>query len=161
MSMPGRVSRISLWLGWAATALIAGCGGPTDERPRQAVAGEVKIDGEPLKAGMIQFMPTEPGLAVPGGAAITDGKYAMSKADGLVPGPYQVSVTSAPAPATGLVEGSMPGDPLPPPKEPIPSIYNSKTTLTAKVTEAGPNTFSFELKSKVVAKTKSKTKSKS
>lgn len=160
MSMPRRVSRVSLWLGWVATALIAGCSDATDERPRQPVSGEVTIDGEPLKSGMIQFNPTEPGVAVPGGAAITDGKYAMSTVDGLVPGPYQVAVTSAPAPSEAPAAGSMPGDPLPPPKEPIPSIYNAKTTLTAKVTQEGPNTFDFKLNSKVDSRSKSKTKSK-
>jgi hypothetical protein len=158
MSMPRRVSPVSLWLSLAAAAWIAGCGGATDERPRQAVSGEVKIDGEPLKSGMIQFNPTEPGLAVPGGAAVTDGKYAMSTSDGLVPGPYLVSVTSAPGPSAAPAAGTMPGDPVPPPKEPIPSIYNAKTELTAKVTAEGPNTFNYELKSKVESKSKSKSK---
>jgi hypothetical protein len=159
MSMPPRrVSRVSLCLSLAATALIAGCGGETDERPRQAVSGEVKIDGGPLKSGMIQFNPTEPGLAVPGTAVITDGTYALSTSEGLVPGPYLVAVTSAPAPSTAPAAGTMPGDPVPPPKEPIPSIYNAKTELKANVTKEGPNTFNFELKSKPEPKPKSKSK---
>src|SRR5262249_37480375 len=97
MSIPRRASRASLWLGLATVTLIAGCGGSSDGLPRQAVSGEVKLAGAALKAGMIQFMPTAPGAATPGAAAITDGKYAMSTSDGLVPGPYQVSVTSASA----------------------------------------------------------------
>ncbi|SIO44524.1 hypothetical protein SAMN05444166_4784 [Singulisphaera sp. GP187] len=109
------------------------------------MSGEVKLAGAPLKSGMIQFMPTEPGAATPGAAAVTDGKYAMSRAVGLVPGPYQVSVTSAPASSTTPSPNLMPGDPVPPAKEPIPSIYNAKTTLSATVTEVGPNTFDFEL----------------
>lgn len=161
MSMPQHASRGLLWLGWAVAALIAGCGGPTDELPRQAVSGEVKLGGAPLKAGMIQFMPTEPGAATPGAAAITDGNYSMSTSDGLVAGNYQVSVTSAPAPATPPTTDLMPGDPLPPPKELIPSIYNSKTTLSAKVTEAGPNTFDFDLNTTAPTTSASKPKSRS
>lgn len=159
MSMPRRARRMSRWLGLAAAALIAGCNGARDELPRQPVSGEVKFDGAPLKSGMIQFMPTEPGTATPGGAAVTEGKYAMSTTDGLVPGAYQVLVTSVPE-STAQATGTMPGDPVPPPKEPIPSIYNSQSTLTAKVTEDGPNTFNFDL-DKAVPQSKSKAKSRS
>lgn len=159
MSTPRRASRNSLWLGLAGATLIAGCSASTDELPRQAVSGEVKLAGVPLKAGMIQFMPTAPGAATPGAAAITDGKYAMSRSNGLVPGPYQVSVTSAPASSTAPSTDMMPGDPLPPAKEPIPSIYNAKTTLSATVTEAGPNAFYFELNATAPTTSTSRSKS--
>jgi hypothetical protein len=132
----------------AAAASIAGCGGEEDKLPRESVSGEVKINAAPLKSGMIQFMPADPGAATAGQAAITDGRYSIPTSDGLVPGAYQVSVTSAPAPSAAQPPGSMPGDPLPPPKETIPGIYNSKTSLSAKVTKEGPNTFNYELKSK-------------
>jgi len=128
-------------------AAIAGCGGATDDLPRRAVSGNVTMDGAPLKSAMIQFMPTDPSAATAGAGAITEGKYAIPTADGLVPGAYKVSVTSAGAALTPPA-GSMPGDPLPPAKETIPSTYNSKTTLSATVTEQGPNVFNFELKSK-------------
>jgi len=148
MSRWRRASRVSLCLGLAAAALIAGCGGGTDDLPRQAVSGEVKLDGAPMKSGMIQFMPTETGDSTTGAAGIADGKYAIPTSEGLVPGSYQVSVTSDPTPSAGQPTSLMPGDPLPPPKETIPSMYNSKTTLTAEVTKEGPNTFNFDLKTK-------------
>ncbi len=123
--------------------------------------GEIKLAGTPLKAGMIQFMPTAPGAATPGATAITDGKYTLSTSDGLIPGPYQVSVTSAPSAATTPSSNQMPGDPLPPVKDPIPSIYNAKTTLSATVTEAGPNTFNFELEATEPTTSAGKPKSRS
>ena len=127
----------------AASVFPWGCGGPTDELPRQAVSGKVTFKGEPLKSGMIAFQPAE-GAATAGGAAITDGTYAISKAEGLVPGKYQVSITAA-GPTPELPPGTMPGDAPPAPKEPIPKRYNSKTELSKEVTKDGPNTFDFEL----------------
>jgi hypothetical protein len=141
-------SRVAIWLSLAATIVIAGCGGATDDLPRQAISGEVKMDGSPVKSALIQFMPTDPGLATAGAAAVTDGRYTIPAAEGLVPGAYTVSVTSSSAPAAAQATAVMPGDPLPPAKESIPSTYNSKTTLTAQVTPEGPNTFNFELKRK-------------
>jgi len=148
MSGPRRASAIPLWLSLTAVVSFAGCGGATDNLPRRAISGEVKLDGAPLKAAMIQFMPTDPASATAGGAAVTDGKYSIPTADGLVPGAYTVAVTSVGTNATTPPAGSMPGDPLPPAKESIPSAYNSKTTLTATVKAEGPNVFNFELKSK-------------
>jgi hypothetical protein len=130
----------------AASLLPWGCGGPTDELPRQAVSGKVTFKGQPLAQGMIQFQPADGG-ATAGGGAIADGEYSIAKAEGLVPGKYQVVVTSTPPPAP-LPPGTMPGDPVPPPKETIPAKYNVKTTLSATVTKEGPNTFDFPLEGK-------------
>jgi hypothetical protein len=130
----------------AATALLAGCGGATDDLPREAVSGTVTFDDQPLKAGMIQFQPAEPGASTAGGAAITDGRYSIAKSEGLVPGKYQVTISSTPPGAPP--PSGQPGDPVAPPKETIPPKYNVKTTLSATVTKEGPNTFDFPLKSK-------------
>jgi hypothetical protein len=138
--------RVRLWSSLVVTTAIAGCGGAADDLPRQAISGEVKMDGAPLKSAMIQFMPAEPGVATAGAAAVTDGRYRITADEGLVPGAYTVSVTSSSAPSASQASSSMPGDPAPPAKESIPSTYNSKTTLTAKVTPEGPNTFNFDLK---------------
>jgi hypothetical protein len=131
----------------AAPLVIAGCGGATDELPRQAVSGKVTLDGQPLKEAMIQFVPAEPGATTAGGSGVVDGNYSISKSEGLVPGKYQVSITSTPPPSP-LPPGATPGDPVAPPKELIPVIYNAKTTLSAQVAKDVPNTFNFELKSK-------------
>jgi hypothetical protein len=131
----------------AALTILAGCGGAGDELPREAVSGTVNFDGAPLRSGMIQFQPADQSATTAGAAGITDGSYSIAKAEGLVPGKYLVSITSTPAtPATPPV--SMPGDPVAPPKEPIPAQYNAKTNLTAEVTKGGPNNFGYVLKAK-------------
>jgi len=137
-----RLRAVLLTFAIAAT----GCGGPADTLPRQTISGSVKFDGKPLAKGLIQFQPTSPGEATAGGAGITDGTYSIVKAEGLVPGKYQVIITSTAA-AT-VAPGTMPGDSPPPAKEPIPAKYNAKTGLSATVTKEGPNTFDFGLDAK-------------
>ena len=127
----------------AGLAALEGCGAPADELKRQAVVGTVKWKGEPLKTGVIQFQPSSPGASTAGGAAIAEGAYEISRAEGLVAGTYRVSITSASA--ASQPAGALPGDSPPPPKEPIPAKYNSQTTLTAEVKEDGPNRFDFDL----------------
>ena len=127
------------------TAVFAatGCAAPADSLPRETISGTVKLDGKPLISGLIQFQPTSPGEATAGGAGITDGKYAITRAEGLVPGKYQVIITSVAA--STATPGAMPGDSPPPTKELIPTKYNTKTNLSAAVTKEGPNTFDFNL----------------
>jgi hypothetical protein len=131
----------------AAAVLLAGCAGTEDDLPREAVHGTVKLNGEPLKQGRIQFQGT-----APGSSGIVDGNYSIPKAEGLVPGKYQVLIYGAagesqPAPA----KAEMPGDTPPPKKalkEPIPAKYNAQSKLTAEVTKGGPNQFDFDLTDK-------------
>jgi len=131
----------------ACWTLLAGCGGASpDGLKRHAVSGTVRWDGEPLKAGMIQFQPTSPGEGTAGGAAIGEGAYAVARAEGLVAGSYRVSITTASALTQPV--GALPGDSPPPSKEPIPPKYNSQSTLTAAVKEGGPNKFDFDLRSR-------------
>ncbi|WP_240907059.1 hypothetical protein [Paludisphaera rhizosphaerae] len=147
MRTRSRSSRVSSCLALIAALGMGGCGGEVDELPRKPVEGAVKLDGTPLKGGMIQFMPADQGAATAAAAAVEDGKYSVSQAAGLVPGSYKVSITSSKGSETAPA-GAMPGDPAPPAKEPIPGKYNAKTTLTARVTPEGPNTFDFDLSSK-------------
>src|SRR5437868_5254676 len=101
---------ILLVLETAAAVLLVGCAGAEDDLPREAVSGTVKFNGEPLKQGRIQFQGT-----APGSSGIVDGHYSIPKAEGLVPGKYQVLIYGAPAsaePAPAKTE--MPGDTPPP-----------------------------------------------
>jgi hypothetical protein len=132
----------------SAASLSAGCGGAQDDFPREAVFGTVKFQGEPMKSGLIQFQPASAGASTAGGAGIVDGQYSISKAEGLVPGTYRVSITSVAEAATPLPPGATPGDPVSRVKEPIPAKYNVSTKLDAKVTKEGPNKFDYKLESK-------------
>lgn len=125
---------------------IAGCG---DELgPRQEISGSVRMGGQPLDEGAIEFMPLAPAAAgeidTQSGAPITQGKYTIPRANGLMPGKYRVSITSA-GPTEGPKPGELPGPSGPSPKERVPAKYNTDSELEATVTSAGPNTFDFEI----------------
>src|SRR5262249_32721442 len=81
--------------GLLLTALVrAGCGGAPDDLPRQPVYGRVRLNGEPLAQGTIQFQPDggPRAAAISGGALIQDGSYSIPRDQGLVPGHYKVSI---------------------------------------------------------------------
>jgi len=130
-----------------AAALIAGCGGATDELPRQAVSGKVTLDGKPLDSARITFLPTGAGEVTPSGGEIHGGAYSIRREDGPTPGSYLVRITTINT-TSKTDPNAMPGDPPPVPKETIPPQYNVKSTLKASVTKEGPNTHDFELKTK-------------
>jgi hypothetical protein len=131
--------------GLALCVAIGGCGGgATDDRPRREVSGTVTLDGQPLARGTIQFQPTSPNEGVAAAGEIKEGKFAIPRDQGPVPGDYIVSISSvgssAPPPP------GPPGAPTPPPPDAIPARYNAESTLSAKVEADGPNTFEFSMK---------------
>jgi hypothetical protein len=130
----------------AATAL-AGCGA-SDTLPRQPITGVVKLSGQPLKTGLIEFQPAEPGMATTAASAIANGAYSLAQSEGLQPGKYEVRISSAPQ-TIERPAGALPGDnPMPPAKELIPPKYNANTTLSVTVAKDKPNKFDFDLQEK-------------
>ena len=131
---------------------IAGCGDASktvDLLPRRAISGTVTLDGKPLTEGKIQFDPVGGGTnpTAVATADIKEGKFAIDRAMGPVPGKYKVSISSRPSNHIG--SDDMPGGPpakLAPEK--IPAQYNLKTTLSKEVSEADSNQFDFPLVSK-------------
>lgn len=137
-------------LGWLASVsaaclllTTAGCGG--EGVPRAAISGHVTLDGQPLEEGGILFTPLAAGPSA--SASIEQGKYEISQADGPGPGEYRVQIRAYRStgkqitdPASGIAEEQRVSI--------IPPRYNSRSTLTAQITDQGPNEFDFELKSK-------------
>jgi hypothetical protein len=132
-------------------ASVTGCGGATDTLPREAISGTVTLDGQALPKGVLQIVPAKQNEGTPCGSLIQDGKFAIARAQGPVPGEYVVMINSneggseasgAPAGAPGPVATADR------PKELIPAEYNTSSKLTAQVKAGGPNTFEFALKSK-------------
>jgi hypothetical protein len=135
--------------GGAAVALafgiaVAGCGGDvTDTLPRQEISGGVTLGGKPLARGVIQFQPASQGVAA--GGEIKDGKFAIARAGGPVPGDYKVIISSAGAAEKTTEPLGPPGASTPPPVEPIPARYNTASKLTARVEAGKVNSFDFPL----------------
>lgn len=130
---------------WVFTNLT-GCG-QGDNLPREAVSGSVSIAGKPLAKGLITFLPSDSEVPTQGGGAIMDGKYSIPRDQGLVPGEYKVVISSTENKPETVVDktNDMPGMPPILAKEAIPSQYNEKSLLTAKVTAGAKNVFEFNL----------------
>jgi hypothetical protein len=129
----------------ALLALLAGagCGGPTDDLPREPIRGQVRFAGKPLGTGTILFLPAQGTAETQAYSTISDGAYSIPRQEGPVPGTYKVvisSVVAAPAPA------GPPGKVLAPPKELIPARYNTKSDQFAAVKKGEENRFDFDLK---------------
>ena len=67
----------------------AGCA-PSDGR--QAIAGRVTLDGEPIAEGSINFRPIDGTVGPSGGAKVVAGEFFVPADKGLMVGTYQVSV---------------------------------------------------------------------
>jgi hypothetical protein len=68
---------------WLCAMIIVswstGCGSPKGNgQPTSKLTGSVTIDGEPVKAGRLQFIPEGGGQAQPTTAEIVDGKYTVT-----------------------------------------------------------------------------------
>jgi len=126
-----------------------GCSAPVEDNlPREAISGTVTLDGQPLPKGTIQFRPASQEATAAVGM-IDDGRFAIPRSEGLVPGKYKVQIASREDSGGPLAGGELPGAPDVSKKKPaalIPARYNTKTELTAEVKSGGPNDFPFDLK---------------
>src|SRR3954452_20914673 len=86
-----RIVVIGLCFGTLAVS-VSGC------RPayggRQAIRGTVKLKGEPVDDGTIEFFPISGDGATKSGAQIIKGAYSIPREFGLLPGKYRVSITA-------------------------------------------------------------------
>jgi hypothetical protein len=128
---------------------LAGCAdstAPVDALPRKALSGSVSLDGQPLAQGKIQFDPVGAGAGNTTLATgeIKDGKFAIDRASGPVPGKYKVSISSVPPIKIG--PGEEPGARPKMDPEKVPAKYNTRTTLTEEITD-GSAPLNYDLKS--------------
>lgn len=117
---------------------FAACG---PDHGYQSLAGRVRLNGEDLKEGTIQFYTTGEPAEVCAGAVIKDGKYEVPRDHGLKAGAYQVRISS---PVRVGVKG---GDGMNPflSRETIPAKYNTQSTLTVEVRAGERGSFDFNL----------------
>lgn len=124
-------------------ALIPGCG-KSDPLRRQALTGEVKLAGQPLDDGTIQFEPLDD-KGVASGGLIKGGKFEIAKEAGLPAGQYRLMIF---APEKGAaIQDAMPGDTMNAPlaKERIPAKYNTQSRETIDVSDSKKNHFVFDI----------------
>jgi hypothetical protein len=121
----------------AACLVLAGCAPSRPQPARAPVRGAVTLDGKPLAEGTIYFKTEATGRfdAVP----IAEGRF-VGPAE---PGTLFVQIT-----AYEKLTEPAPGAPPPLPENLIPRRYNVQSTLSAEVSLAGPNEFTFDLRSR-------------
>lgn len=148
--------------------LCIGCGRKTGVEGLVKVSGTVNFQGNPVEGATVMFAPDGGGRAASGRTDAT-GKFQLTTLnpnDGALPGKYKVSVSKVEnigpesqitaEQMAQMVSGGM-AAPMGP-KEPsaakagdrryhVPQKYGNVETseLSADVTEAGPNDFTFDL----------------
>ncbi|MFH5805677.1 hypothetical protein [Alienimonas sp. DA493] len=133
-----------------AAVLAAGCGG--SERPPQvAVRGTVTVDGAPLPAGTVTFVPVDGAPGPRASGAITAGEFALPAAAGPAPGVHRVEIVAAdpdrPAADAELspAELAQLRTARSPRLKPLPAEYNARSTLRRELTADGENRLDFPL----------------
>jgi len=113
---------------------------------RQEIRGTVKLKGEPVDDGTIEFFPISGDGATKSGAQIIKGAYSIPREFGLLPGKYRVSITAG----DGRTRANASPEEPPGPtganivsKERIPKEYNIESKQDVEVTEKGPNVFDY------------------
>jgi len=133
----------------ALTVWLIVCGGCND-RGFMDVQGNITLDGEPLRGGVILFEPVDGNGATAGGK-IRDGRYELTKKAAVPPGEKCVRITGFYKTGRQIEEG--------PPAAPgtmadeikhiaIPAIYNQISTLRITVVAGENNQHDFELRSR-------------
>src|SRR5690349_1753400 len=93
---PGRnrvkFERSLIWIALGIMALVIGCG--PNYGGRKEIKGTVKLKGEPINDGTIDFFPASGDQATKSGAQIIKGSYKIPAEFGLLPGKYRVSITA-------------------------------------------------------------------
>jgi hypothetical protein len=127
----------------AAILLSSGCG-KSDPLRRQPLSGEVKLAGQPLDQGTIQFEPLDD-KGIASGGLIQDGKFAIAREAGLPAGQYRLMIFAPEKVAA--IQDAMPGDTMNAPlaKERIPAKYNTQSRETIDVSDSKKNHFVFDI----------------
>lgn len=132
------VRRVLLFL----TVCIMAAPGCTSESGLGTVAGSVTLDGQPLKSGIIRFVPTN-GQSATADATVADGKFAAQ----VPPGEKRIEITAPNVVGEKRMYDTPDSPSVEIVEELLPARYNVESELTLTVA-AGDQEPTFELKSK-------------
>jgi hypothetical protein len=130
-------------------AFTAGCGNGSTNQPRARVAGKITLDGEPVPAGVIEFIPLGRGQLQAQGNVRDNGTFVIDPTGGPSAGEYKVEIrcfkktgrrvrSMSSSDGSGMIDEQVPV---------IPDKYHSPTILTQAITN-GDNVLEFALESK-------------
>ena len=124
-------------------ALSAGCSDKYGGR--MEVTGAVKLQGQPLKDGLIRFVPLD-GQDTSSGGSIVNGEYKIPRANGLKPGKYLVQLTSGDGKTPNDEEAGGPGGSTNIVSvDQIPDEWNARSKQQVEVKSSGANRFDFDV----------------
>jgi hypothetical protein len=124
---------------------VTGCGGG-DELNRVEIQGDVTVNGTPVKAGRVTFIPEGGTRGPASGAPISGGKFVIPLDRGPVPGKYAVRVQiDDPVPAADAGSAAAPVEFRPPTKEEVLAgkdesqpVESSPSNATSELDPAEP-----------------------
>jgi hypothetical protein len=127
---------------WLLTALVPlGCGGGLE---RATVTGTVTLDGQPVIAGTIRFVP-EDGLGPSAGSVIADGTYHIAVEQGVPVGLCRVEIHSLGKSGRVLPHPVFADQVWEETVEMVPTVYNDASELRCQI-RPGLNTHDFALR---------------
>jgi hypothetical protein len=127
-----------------ATCFCAALGCSGDHRSE--VSGTVKVNGQPVAEGAINFIPVEGNKGAGTGATITDGKYHIPRSAGVAAGKNRVELRAFKN--TGRKVQDPTGKPGTLTDERVmifPPEYNDRSTLVREV-QSGSDTIDFDIR---------------
>lgn len=127
-----------------AVGPLAGCG--DEGRGGVSVSGTVTLDGQPMPAGSVVFVPLTTGHKA--AAKINAGSFVFGPDEGPIPGKYRVEIYAPEASSVPLDDplAYAKSGPNVPPPNPVAAEFNEQSTLTADVMADG-DWFSYEVRS--------------
>ncbi len=132
-------------------ASLPGCGSGDEDAPqRAAVEGSVSLDNQPLRQGVIRFVPTNGSEGPKTSVLITQGKFSADAEHGPVVGTHRIEIESTDTAGLAMddeealqrlqASGTEHIEVVE-----IPVVYNRNSTMTETVSADGPNSFEFAL----------------
>ena len=127
----------------AALATCTGCG--EADANRNAVSGNVTLDGNPVEQGSILFIPTDGTEGAATGGPIENGHYRIDKAQGAATGWNRVEIRATRKTGRMIPKGlGATGETMEERVEAAPARYNAASTLKTEI-KPDNNTAEFQL----------------
>jgi hypothetical protein len=114
---------------------------------RHEIDGVVTLDGKPIEAGTIAFLPQAGTKSPTAGGNITQGRFAITSAAGPFAGSFRVEVAATQKTGRKIKDPRFEGT-VDEVMSIIPAQYNRESRLSAEVTQDGPNHFEFALQTR-------------
>ncbi len=133
----------AVWLVATGLLVLTGCGSVPVK-----IRGKVTLNGTPVEAGTITFIPEDQTKGRSGGASIAQGAYQVDAGNPPPPGMYRIEITAPKKTGNKIPAGSPapPGTMIDEMTEAVPTKYNTKSELKREL-KAGDNVFDFDLTS--------------